>query len=40
MRRIAGLTAVALFGATPPGAQYFGQNKVKYQASDVGITPT
>ncbi len=40
MRRIAGLTAVALFGATPLLAQYFGQNKVQYQAFDFSIIQT
>ncbi len=40
MRRIAGLTAVALFGATPLVAQYFGQNKVQYQAFDFRIIQT
>ncbi len=40
MRRIAGLTAVALFGATPLVAQYFGQNKVQYQAFHFPIIST
>jgi Tol biopolymer transport system component len=42
MRRIAGLTAIALLGAAPLAAQYFqgGQNKVQYQAFDFRIIQT
>ena len=41
MRRIAGMTAaLALCGAAPLVAQYFGQNKVQYQAFDFRIIQT
>ena len=41
MRRIAGMTAVlALCGAAPLTAQYFGQNKVQYQNFDFRIIQT
>ena len=41
MRRIAGMTAaLALFGAAPLVAQYFGQNKVQYQAFEFRIIQT
>ncbi|HKW42191.1 MAG TPA: hypothetical protein VJN39_13150, partial [Gemmatimonadales bacterium] len=41
MRRIAGMAAaLALFGAAPLVAQYFGQNKVQYQAFDFRIIQT
>jgi Tol biopolymer transport system component len=41
MRRIGGIAAVlALFGAAPLAAQYFGQNKVQYQAFDFRIIQT
>src|SRR3989442_10629316 len=38
MRRIGGIAAaLALFGAAPLAAQYFGQNKGQYQALDFRI---
>ncbi|HVH67664.1 MAG TPA: hypothetical protein VM716_07350 [Gemmatimonadales bacterium] len=41
MRRIAGMAAaLALLGAAPLVAQYFGQNKVQYQAFDFRIIQT
>ncbi|HVH10571.1 MAG TPA: hypothetical protein VM736_12315, partial [Gemmatimonadales bacterium] len=41
MRRFGGFAAVlALCGATPVAAQYFGQNKVQYQAFDFRIIQT
>jgi len=41
MRRIGGIAAaLALFGAAPLAAQYFGQNKVQYQAFDFRIIQT
>jgi len=41
MRRIGGIAAaLALFGAGPLVAQYFGQNKVQYQAFDFRIIQT
>src|SRR2546429_2916653 len=41
MRRIGGVAvALALFGAAPLAAQYFGQNKVQYQAFDFRIIQT
>ena len=41
MRRIGGIAAaLALFGAVPLAAQYFGQNKVQYQAFDFRIIQT
>src|SRR5690349_21918660 len=41
MRRIAGMgAALALFGAAPLVGQYFGQNKVQYQAFDFSIIQT
>ena len=41
MRRIGGIAvALALFGAGPLAAQYFGQNKVQYQAFDFHIIQT
>ena len=40
MRRIVGMAAVALLGAAPLAAQYFGQNKVQYQAFDFRIIQT
>ncbi len=41
MRRIAGMTAaLALFGAAPLVAQYFGQNKVQYRSFDFRIIQT
>src|SRR5437870_12568896 len=41
MRRIGGIAAtLALFGAAPLAAQYFGQNKVQYQAFEFRIIQT
>src|SRR6266705_1488615 len=41
MRRIGGIVAaLALFGAAPLAAQYFGKNKVQYQAFDFKIIQT
>src|SRR5207249_12320970 len=41
MRRMGGIAAaLALFGAAPLAAQYFGQNKVQYQAFDFRIIQT
>src|SRR5256884_5025424 len=41
MRRIGGVAvALALFGAAPLAAQYFGQNKVQYQNFDFRIIQT
>src|SRR2546422_11500787 len=41
MRRIGGgAVALALFGAAPLAAQYFGQNKVQYQNFDFRIIQT
>src|SRR6266705_145148 len=41
MRRIGGIVAaLALFGAAPLVAQYFGQNKVQYQSFDFHIIQT
>src|SRR6266576_2884740 len=41
MRRIGGIAAaLALFGAAPLAGQYFGQNKVQYQAFDFRIIQT
>ncbi len=41
MRRMGGIVAaLALFGAAPLGAQYFGKNKVQYQAFDFKIIQT
>jgi Tol biopolymer transport system component len=41
MRRITGMgAALALFGAAPLVGQYFGQNKVQYQAFDFSIIQT
>jgi Tol biopolymer transport system component len=40
MRRIGIAAALALLGAAPLGAQYFGQNKVQYQAFDFRIIQT
>src|SRR5437879_13667548 len=41
MRRIGGIAvALALFSAGPLAAQYFGQNKVQYQAFDFHIIQT
>jgi WD40 repeat protein len=41
MRRIGGIAAaLALFGAAPLAAQYFGQNKVQYQAFDFRVIQT
>src|SRR5213595_3471290 len=41
MRRMGGIVvALALFGAAPLGAQYFGKNKVQYQAFDFRIIQT
>src|SRR6266700_34443 len=41
MRRIGGIAAaLALFGAAPLAAQYFGKNKVQYQAFDFKIIQT
>src|SRR5207244_12655591 len=41
MRRIGGIAAaLALFGVAPLAAQYFGQNKVQYQAFDFRIIQT
>ncbi len=41
MRRIGGIAAVlALWGAVPLTAQYFGQNKVQYQAFDFRVIQT
>src|SRR3989442_1141621 len=41
MRRMGGIAAaLALFGAAPLAAQYFGRNKVQYQAFDFKITQT
>src|SRR5438128_11647634 len=41
MRRMGGIAAaLALFGVAPLAAQYFGQNKVQYQAFDFRIIQT
>src|SRR5205809_1167407 len=41
MRRMVGIAAaLALFGAAPLAAQYFGKNKVQYQAFDFKIIQT
>ena len=41
MRRMGGIAAaLALFGAAPLAAQYFGKNKVQYQAFDFKIIQT